>query len=56
MGVKDGMEGHVLLRAEKTRGQVGVGIGPVSAEVWTENAIPANYGSVLQSAGLEFEP
>lgn len=55
MGVKDGTEGYVFLRVEKTSGQVGVGVGPVSAKVWAENAIPANHGSVLQSTGLEFE-
>lgn len=55
MGVKDRTEGYVFLRVEKTSGQVGVGVGPVSAKVWAENAIPANHGSVLQSTGLEFE-
>lgn len=55
MGVKDGKEGHVLLRAERTKGQVWVWVGSVSAKMWAENAVPANYGYVLQSAGWGFE-
>lgn len=42
MGFKDGKWGHILLRAERTRWKMGV--GPVSAKVWAENAIPINYG------------
>lgn len=33
-----------------------VGLGPASAKVWAEYAIPANHGWVLHSAGLGFEP
>lgn len=44
VGVKVRKEGHAFLKAKRTRRQMRVGLGRVTAEVWAEYAIPANHG------------